>query len=611
MEEFIGKIWHRFVTSRAEREYPAAAVELDEIRRTIGIFFRALGGAGGLRVETSTRSSMNARRSLLERIAGTGKTVHYAWRDEETLRLPQRIALFPERARNRDLYFWLTALSVVPARGSDWIRRNQSRTRAVLAAWPGLSPCYRRLLAAHLQQRPDPATLPADEAAQETAIRRALQDFDCKVQLRYARYPPRPVPLWLHPAPPVAEPGTVPVDPDTPAQQKPSSGGGPQQRSKQRKRAERVDAPAGKDGLMSFRLESLWSWAEYSRLDRATSEEDDDDAMRTAEDLDFLSLARDSQPGKSRIRLDLDLPASAWDDIVLAAGIPVDEWDYRQQRLLKGHCRLQRMTARHVDDVALPARLQPQARRIRRQFEMLRPQRRWVGRQNDGSEVDLENYLRFLTDRRLGQVASDFPVYRALQRQQRDLACLLLADLSLSTDTYVNDEARVIDVIRDGLHLFSEALNATGDRFALHGFSSRHRNHVRFYTIKSFDEPLGDAVRGRINAVKPGYYTRMGAAIRYATGLLAQQPAADKLLLMLTDGKPNDLDRYEGRYGIEDTRQAVLEAERQGLQPFCVTVDERAEDYLPYLFGSRSWVLIRDASELPRKLPLLYLRLTR
>jgi nitric oxide reductase NorD protein len=102
----------------------------------------------------------------------------------------------------------------------------------------------------------------------------------------------------------------------------------------------------------------------------------------------------------------------------------------------------------------------------------------------------------------------------------------------------------------------------------------------------------------------------MGAAIRYATELLTKEASSQKLLLILTDGKPNDLDKYEGRYGIEDTRMAVLEAEKLGLQPFCVTIDEQAEDYLPYLFGSRSYVLVRNAEELPRKLPLLYLRLT-
>ena len=268
------------------------------------------------------------------------------------------------------------------------------------------------------------------------------------------------------------------------------------------------------------------------------------------------------------------------------------------------------MTSRHAEAMELPANLRRQAHKIRRQFEALRPQRHWVSRQNEGSELDLENYITFLTDRKHGHVNSDTPVYRDVRNVSRDLSCLLLADLSLSTDAHINNNARVIDVIRDSLYLFSEALTATGDRFALHGFSSRNRNHIRFYNIKQFSESYDDNIRGQINAIRPGYYTRMGAAIRHATQLLSKEASSQKLLLILTDGKPNDLDKYEGRYGIEDTRMAVLEAEKLGLKPFCVTIDEHAEDYLPYLFGSRSYALIHNVEELPRKLPLLYLRLT-
>ncbi|MGB4946130.1 MAG: VWA domain-containing protein, partial [Candidatus Competibacter denitrificans] len=192
----------------------------------------------------------------------------------------------------------------------------------------------------------------------------------------------------------------------------------------------------------------------------------------------------------------------------------------------------------------------------------------------------------------------------------RDLACLLLADLSMSTDAWVNNQGRVIEVIRDSLFLFAEALAVTGDRFALYGFSSRKRQHVRLHRIKTFGERYTSSIRGRINAIKPGYYTRMGAAVRHATALLGQQIASRRLLLLLTDGKPNDLDHYEGRYGIEDTRMALLEARRKGLHPFCVTIDQEADDYLPYLFGKDGFVLIRHPEDLPRQLVRLYNRLT-
>src|SRR5699024_3034479 len=116
---------------------------------------------------------------------------------------------------------------------------------------------------------------------------------------------------------------------------------------------------------------------------------------------------------------------------------------------------------------------------------------------------------------------------------------------------------------------------------------------------KNFAEAWGDPVRGRIQALKPGYYTRMGAAIRQATEVLARQPTSQRLLLMLTDGKPNDLDIYEGRYGVEDTRQALIEARRSSVEPFCVTIDQDAADYLPYIFGQQRYVLLRRPSQLP------------
>ena len=616
MEEFVGKIWHRFITNSANMHYPEAAVHLDEMRRTAGIFFRALGGEGGLRIENATDTEIHARRSILQRIAGTGKQTQYAWRDEETLRLPDSIALFPDRELNRDLYLWLTALSAIPTaiaiEGHDWISRNQNRTLKTLEIWPGLQANYQRLLQAHLKQRPEPSELPAREASQENNIRLALSDPRQTITLEYAKRPPQPVSLWLHPSPPQQEiiKGAQPHDPDMAESSDDEQEQKDQQKQKKRKKGDRTEMPDGNGGLMSFRLESLWSWAEYSKVDRTSVDDDDDNAMKTAEDMDNITLAKDEKTTAGKIKLDLDLPSEEYDDIVLEEGIAIDEWDYKQLCMQKDHCRLQVMTSREAQPMELPARLRPQAHKVRRQFEALRPQRHWVGRQTEGSELDLENYITFITDRKHGHVNSDTPVYRDVRNLSRDLSCLLLADLSLSTDAHISNKARVIDVIRDSLYLFSEALTATGDRFALHGFSSRNRNHVRFYNIKGFNDNYDDNIRGHINAVRPGYYTRMGAAIRHATELLSKEATSQKLLLILTDGKPNDLDKYEGRYGVEDTRMAVLEAEKLGLRPFCVTIDEKAEDYLPYIFGSRSYVLIHNAEELPRKLPLLYLRLT-
>src|SRR5690606_619 len=148
-------------------------------------------------------------------------------------------------------------------------------------------------------------------------------------------------------------------------------------------------------------------------------------------------------------------------------------------------------------------------------------------------------------------------VFTRRVRSERSLATLLLADLSLSTDAYATQTARVIDVIRDALYVFGEALAASGDPFEMLGFSSVRRQNVRIHQLKGFAEPWNATARDRVGAIKPGYYTRMGAAIRLATQRLGERAERQRLLLILTDGKPNDLDVYEGRYGLEDTRHAV------------------------------------------------------
>jgi nitric oxide reductase NorD protein len=361
--------------------------------------------------------------------------------------------------------------------------------------------------------------------------------------------------------------------------------------------------------MLFFRAESIFSWAEYVKVNRPT-EEDSDPNTEAASDLDQMSVAQDGKSVASRLRFDLDLPSAAQDDQPLGAGILLPEWHYKKQILQPDHCCLQPMIAREAEPCPLPHHLAATARRIRSQFEALTPARVWIKGQFDGTEPDLDACVQFTADRMTGH-AAERGLYRAHHYRDRDLACLMLADLSLSTDAWVSDSARVIDVIRDSLYLFAEALSATGDRFSLYGFSSLKRSNVRFHVLKEFGEKYNAGIRGRIAAIKPGYYTRMGAAIRHASQLLAKQPATQRILFLLTDGKPNDLDQYEGRYGIEDTRVALVEARQMGLRPFCVTIDEKAGSYLPHLFGLGGYVVIRKPSELPKQLPLLYAQLTR
>ena len=604
MEEDVGKIWHRWVTGVAGREFPEAAVPLEQIQAQAAVVFRALGGDGGLRLANSSATQNQARRSVLARVAGINRTVDYAWREQEMLRLPLRLACFPSAELNRELYLWLAALATAPSySGLDWISRSQAQVFDVLERCPGLQSRYDRLHQALLAQRPLLKALNAEECAAELSVRQALAlKFTEDKSIPFVGL--QAVPLWLHPEPPSVA-ADQPSGEDNPER----SGSGSKKEDDRRRSSERVDMPDGKNGLLSFRLESMFSWTDYIKVDRTTDDADEDTARDAANDMDKMSVARDSTPVATKLRFDLDLPPEDNDDLILGEGISLPEWDWKKQQLLDDHCRIQLMIAREAVPCELPVNLRRQAQRLRREFEGLRPARRWLGRQVEGQEVDLESYIGHCTAKTSGRQSHAERLYRHCVPQERSLSCLLLADLSLSTDSYVNDDSRVIDVIRDGLFLFSEALSSGGDRFALHGFSSRRRNHVRYHTIKGFDEKYSAEVRGRIDAIKPGYYTRMGAALRQASSQLEAESSDRKLLLLLTDGKPNDLDKYEGRYGIEDTRMAVRELHQKGITPFCVTVDEKAPEYLPYIFGQNSFMVVANAEQLPTRLPKLYAQL--
>jgi len=605
VEEWVGSLWHRFITRRASPDFPEARVELADVQRTLGLLFRAMGGGPGVGVAAAAGRDLLLRRNLLQQVAGTCRQLPVAWSDASNLRLPPSLAVYPEAELNRELYRWLALLAAQAGTMRHWGRDNQRWAKELLARYPALYPRYRRLVEAHLALRPDPAGLPADEAALERALRQALVEPGSVERFPRSERAPWPLPLWLYPPERLDEPQAGDLDEEDEGSLKaPSSG-----ERLAPKRASRVEENTGKGGLLLFRLENLFSWSEHVDLDRCGDDSEDLDAARVAEDLDELALSRQRLRKGGGLKLDLDLPPAEADDLPLGEGIRLPEWDYRRQCLKENFVTLQTMLPRGAEARGLPDRLAPLARRLRRQFEHLRSERQWLRQQPQGSEPDLKAWLDFHVERQHGACA-ERGLFLEQRQNRRDLACLLLADLSMSTDAHLDDTHRVIEVIGDSLLLFGEALSAVGDKFALYGFSSLRRQQVRLQELKGFNQRYDDLIRGRIQAISPGYYTRMGAAIRQATRLLGQCRQRRRLLLLVTDGKPNDLDLYEGRYGVEDTRAAVLEARREGLLPFCITIDREAGDYLPYMFGANGYTLIHQPQQLPFRLPQLYRQLT-
>ncbi|MCA9601309.1 MAG: VWA domain-containing protein, partial [Myxococcales bacterium] len=344
-------------------------------------------------------------------------------------------------------------------------------------------------------------------------------------------------------------------------------------------------------------------------LQRPADREVDVDADEIA---DSLSELREARVVRSRERAKEVLLGQAPPprQIVAAEGAPVPdgvvypEWDYRAATY-RAHGAVVREVASPLGDpawaAAALARHALLVREVRRRFERLRPQRERLGRQVDGEEIDLDAFVTAYADRAAGCLDAD-RLYATVRPRRRDLAVCLLVDASASTDSWVAAKQRVVDVEKEALLVVCEALEALGDPYAIQAFSGQGPEAVTVAELKRFGEHLGEPVHRRIAGLEPERYTRVGAALRHATASLMRRGVRHPVLLLLSDGKPNDLDVYEGRYGVEDTRQAVLEAREQGASVLCLTVDRQAPSYIPRVFGPGSYFVLRRPELLPQAL---------
>lgn len=607
MEEWVGAQWHRFIHRAANRQHPHAAVHLADIQRSIGLLFRAAGGAHGVRMASSTEQQVGGPRDWLQRIAGSGTHAATGRLEPEALSLPPSVAVFDDAALNRDLYLWLAAMAACMRPTGDWLGDNAHATAQVKRVFPGLVGRYTALLSAQQALRPKPDRLKDGAARAELQVQQVLAGGLPTPHSGVRSIDVAPVWLWLEVD---GGSGSAVARPD--AAQPGDQAKKPAASDNRRRRAQAVSDERDKAPLMMFfRAESILSWGEFVKVNRASDDDPDDNASNVANDMEVLAIAPDGQSTASRVKFDLDLPSAAADDRPLGPGQRFPEWDFRRNALLPDHCALQTFSAQPSEPFVPPPALRVTAKRVRRRLEILRAGTGRKRAQCEGDEIDLDAWVRHRVEA-TSAPRSEWPaVFTRRVRSERSLATLLLADLSLSTDAYATQTARVIDVIRDALYVFGEALAASGDPFEMLGFSSVRRQNVRIQHLKGFDEPWNGASRDRIGAIKPGYYTRMGAAIRLATEQLSARPERQRLMLILTDGKPNDLDVYEGRYGLEDTRHAVQAAREAGLMPFCITIDQSAHDYLPMLFGQQGYALVHRPQDLVERLTGVYTRFMR
>jgi len=284
-----------------------------------------------------------------------------------------------------------------------------------------------------------------------------------------------------------------------------------------------------------------------------------------------------------------------------------DEWDYHRNAYRRDWCHV------YVTDVKPGAgsfvhetrvRYAPFIHQLKRRFEAVRGEDRILGRQPEGEDIDLDALVEAVNDRKSGAEPSQRLFCRRV-RNERSLAAMFMIDMSGSTKGWVNDAER------EALVMLCEALEKLGDAYAIYGFSGWTRTRCDIYRIKRFADAYDAAVRARIDGIEAKDYTRMGVAIRHLSHLLNAQPARHKLLVTLSDGRPDDFgDEYRGNYGVEDTRRALQEAREQGIKSYCITIDRQGADYLKHMMGPASYTVLDDVKKLPLKVADIYRRLT-
>jgi len=291
------------------------------------------------------------------------------------------------------------------------------------------------------------------------------------------------------------------------------------------------------------------------------------------------------------------------------------EWDYQiqlerpawatvlEKRAKSGELQL-------IDEIT--TRYKREIHRMKFLLDAMQPQGvQRIRRLEDGDEIDINAAIASFTDIRMGSQPDPRIMMRSV-RKTRDFSILVLLDLSESTnETVSGQDYTVLELTRQACVLLADAIHRVGDPFAIHGFCSDGRHNVEYFRFKDFDQAYDDAPKSRLSGMTGQLSTRMGAAIRHASQHLKSQRSAKKLLLVLTDGEPADVDVRDPQYLRFDTKKAVEEATKSGIVTYCISLDPRADQYVSRIFGQRNYMVVDHVERLPEKLPLLYAGLTR
>ncbi|MCD6173688.1 MAG: VWA domain-containing protein [Sulfurimonas sp.] len=589
-EETIGKVWDKFLNRKVNKFHESERVYFSDISKSLNIFHHLMGGEKGKELQVTDKRYVETSRTLLQKISFLGKEFFLTWQDKESIYLPASFAYFPTKEENEMLYYWLIAMAArVDITSDNLISQNSEASSFLIDRYKGFKTFHKNstnYLTEQFEQLSFINSL--DEKNNEDLI----NDY--------------PNPMWIYP--PVI--GTSKTNSTEEEEEDPTREDDEKTDTlDMKKKTNELDDNRETDGFLAFLPESLMSIFEQVNVDRMEDDSFDEDALYHAEDLDEITLGKKQANLSSRIKMDLDLVPDMTEIYPLGKGHFIDEWDYRKKDYLINYVRIKPQITLNVTPIKLPQRLKSTVRKIQGELDLLELDRIKNDNLPYGDEINMDTWIEYLGHQNKSMHHQKF--YTTYEKKTRDMATLILADVSLSTEGGITQDVRIIDVIKDGLIVFSEAMEKLEDKFAIYSFSSLQNKKVYFNIIKNFKDKYDDLIRGRIDAMQPYYYTRLGAAIRESTKILDKQQSANKLLLIISDGKPNDEDRYDGRYGIEDTKKAIEEVRKKGITPFCITVDVEAKEYLGYLFGRNGYAVVRDGQKLPKVIPEVYINLTK
>jgi nitric oxide reductase NorD protein len=557
--------------------YPDAMVKLADIEKSLNLYLHALQRSCEQKVVAAEK-----KRGLPQTFSPHRHLNNLVWQESGHAHLPESIQRFDDAALNRDLYYWLAAYIAfdqpLPAPAPNQpplspvlghLLQGVMTSARVLKACPGLVDRYQRLCAACLAERDSllsTRNLRRNESAtiMEFGIRRALGDVT------------NSVPRWLEHALDAAEVGIVLPDP-----------------------------PAA---VLKASL-PFWPvaiWGRPVQMAAASS-----NLLEELIDEDLLEQKRDESVDKPE-----QVDAAEYLELTdvekgdeLSGFYLYPEWNCKTEDYRDNWCRVIEDVQDSEDWAEPPVEIGKLSRQVRRQFQALRTDDRWLRRLTDGEELDIDEFIQSISERKGCGYASE-RMYKHRKRDDRELAVMVLLDVSNST-AFQLGHGRVIDVERQAMLVLAEALSELGDIFSIYAFSGYGRTQVDILRLKDFDDDYNDNVRKRIFSLAPRGSTRIGAALRHMGIRFLRRAERHRLLLLLTDGRPYDpADNYKGLYALEDTRKALQELHNDGIYAYGLTIDQTGVEYLPYLFGPGKYTVFSNVLALPEFLPKLYAKLT-